>query len=177
MASGSLDERFSLLRRRIQWRIADALHAIDKATGSTFERGILCQTLDRLGADGTCAFLNEEPVDVLERGINEHVVFLEERAAGRAELKLDVANEQIEEIRGVVKAQPQEGVIIAVRRAVGEREEIERRARHLWGLAKEEKFTQGIGGAMGWLMDAIDRSIADASTEETEPARANGTAL
>ena len=77
----SLDERFSLLRRRVQWRIADALHAIDKATGSTLERRILCFTLDRLGADGTCSFLNEEPVRDLERGINVHVGDMEQRAA------------------------------------------------------------------------------------------------
>lgn len=46
-------------------------------------RRALCDVLDRLGADGTCAFLNEDPPDVLADGILQHVRGLEDR--GRAE--------------------------------------------------------------------------------------------
>lgn len=80
-----LDEKFSLLRRRVQHRIADMLHAIDKTTGSTFERRILCHILDRIGADGMCSFLNEETVENLERGISLHASEMEKR--GRAEVQ------------------------------------------------------------------------------------------
>ncbi len=82
-------------------------------------RRALCDLLDRLGADGSCAFMTGGSAEELSDDIFGFVREEQDRievARDNALNKLDVANEVIGEVRGVCKAGDDELTVVAVRR-------------------------------------------------------------